>query len=67
MTDLKDIEKRLYKLEEHHVRQIDENRKVSRRIDQLSKSRDDKRPYVCPRCNDLTDCDMCNSTGLVWG
>jgi len=26
-----------------------------------------KKPFVCPRCNDLTDCDMCNSTGLVWG
>lgn len=26
-----------------------------------------KKPFVCPRCNDLTDCDMCASTGLVWG
>jgi hypothetical protein len=26
-----------------------------------------KKPYVCPRCNDLTDCDMCRNTGLVWG
>ena len=26
-----------------------------------------KEPFVCPRCHDITDCDMCNNTGLVWG
>jgi hypothetical protein len=46
------IEKRLLKLEA---------------IFHCSSSDHGKKPFVCPRCNDLTDCDMCGSTGLVWG
>jgi hypothetical protein len=30
-----DIDKRFNKLEKHHTRQIDENRKISRRVDEL--------------------------------
>jgi hypothetical protein len=37
------------------------------KILQCRGSHGDKKPFVCPRCKDLTDCDMCASTGLVWG
>jgi hypothetical protein len=32
---LQDVDKRLRKLEEHYIYQIDENRKISNRIDKL--------------------------------
>lgn len=41
--------------------------KISKRVDKLSQARGDRMPFVCPRCRDLTDCDMCANTGLVWG
>ena len=46
-SDVQILLERIKKLEEHHVRQIDENRKISRRVDELEK--------YCEKINDLDD------------
>jgi len=55
------IEERINKLEEHKIRQIDENRKVSKRMDELFKKFDflanaaakNKKPHKCSMCNGI--------------
>ena len=59
---------------DHKIRQIDENRKVSRRMNLLEASR---KPHKCPLCDGQggfyisgtmdSECSTCEATGIVWG
>lgn len=73
------LEERINKLEEHKNYPIDENRKVSKRVDELE-GKNNKKPYKCPVCNCdgwildsyLSDakeieCHTCKGSGIIWG
>ncbi len=70
-------------LQDRHVRQIDENRKSSQRIDDIETLIDvraennEKKPHKCPVCDgkgqwfeepsNKYHCNSCEGKGIVWG